>query len=101
VGEDLLDQLRATMGQAPSLRLIQQRSRLVARALPQMFPGWEVERKLRQHFGGRYMFFPISSVGLDQVDEDDAAARPLAPFAVLDPLLWLLHMHGYCVLPLR
>jgi hypothetical protein len=100
-GQDLLDNLRATMGQVPSLGVIQQRSRLVARALPQMFPGWPVERKLRENFGGRYMFFPISSVGLDQVDEDDAAARPLAPFAILEPLLWLLHMHGYVVLRWR
>jgi hypothetical protein len=32
-------------------------------------------------------FFPVSSVGLDA-----------HPFGVLEPLLWLLHTQGYCVL---
>jgi hypothetical protein len=64
-----------------------------------MFPGWNVEGALRRHFGGRFMFFPVSSIGLEgaELGNDDHASRMIAPFGVLEPLLWLLHMHGYKV----
>jgi hypothetical protein len=96
----LVADLRETMGQAPTLALIHQRSQLIAAALPEMFPNWSVERELRENFGGRYMFFPISSVGLDEQElgVKDFSERSIAPYGVLEPLLWLLHMHGYCVL---
>ena len=37
--------LRETMGLTPNLRLVHERSQLTAMALPQMFPGWNVERE--------------------------------------------------------
>lgn len=88
------------MGLTPNLRLVHERSQLTAMALPQMFPGWNVERELSENFGGRYMFFPSSSVGLEEheLGVDDFSDRSLAPFGSLEPLLWLLHMHGYCVM---
>ena len=65
--------------------------------LPQMFPGWNVERSLRENFGGRYMFFPMSAVGLEEAElgvedlspandrpvRDDRAAALAAPHARL------------------
>jgi hypothetical protein len=93
-----VSELRETMGQTPTLRLIHERSQRIAAVLPLIFPDWSVERELVENFGGRYMFFPISSVGLDELGNDDFSTRSLAPFGVLEPLLWLLHMHGYCVL---
>jgi hypothetical protein len=96
----LIRELRETMGGTPSLKLIEQRSQLIARALPRIFPGWGVERDLRESFGGRYMFFPMSAVGLEESELgiDDLAERQVTPFGTLEPLLWLLHMHGYRVL---
>ena len=41
---------------------------LCAMAMTQMFPGWNVERSLRENFGGRYMFFPMSAVGLEEAE---------------------------------
>ncbi len=92
--------LRETMGLTPNLRLVHERSQLTAMALPQMFPGWNIERELSENFGGRYMFFPSSSVGLEEheLGVDNFSDRSLAPFGSLEPLLWLLHMHGYCVM---
>jgi hypothetical protein len=65
-----------------------------------MFPGWNVERALRESFGGRYMFFPMSAVGLEgaELGVEDLSRRTIAPCGMIEPLLWLLHMHGYCVL---
>ena len=82
------------------LALIHRRSQLCARAIPMMFPGWNVERTLRENFGGRYMFFPMSAVGLEgaELGVEDLSRRTITPFGMIEPLLWLLHMHGYCVL---
>ncbi len=96
----LVNELRATMTEKVDLSLIHQRSQLCARAIPMMFPGWNVERTLRENFGGRYMFFPMSAVGLEgaELGVEDLSRRTIAPFGMIEPLLWLLHMHGYCVL---
>ncbi|MGE3820923.1 MAG: hypothetical protein AB7I30_16035, partial [Isosphaeraceae bacterium] len=92
--------LRDTMDRDVDLDLIHERSRLCARAMPMLFPNWNVERTLREQFGGRYMFFPVCPVGLEESELGLArlADRTYAPFGVLEPLLWLLHMHGYSVL---
>jgi hypothetical protein len=95
----VLAELRRSFGWKADLELIHWRSQICFRALPLMFPGWNVAAALRTHFRGRYMLFPISSVGLEEAERscDDHAARTLAPFGVLEPMLWLLHMHGYAV----
>jgi hypothetical protein len=95
----VLAELRRSFGRKPDLALIHRRSQLCSRVLPLMFPGWNLGAALRRHFGGRYMLFPISSVGLEETEQgcDDHAARTIAPFGVLEPLLWLLHMHGYAI----
>lgn len=95
-----VSELRETIGRDIDLGLIHERSQICARALPLLFPGWNVERSLREQFGGRYMFFPMSPVGLEEheLGQTKLADRSFTPFGVLEPLLWLLHMHGYCVL---
>ena len=96
---ELVTHLRKTLTQKVNLSLIHERSQLCARAMPLMFPGWNVERMLRENFGGRYMFFPMSTVGIDESElgVEDLSERLITPFGMIEPLLWLLHMHGYCV----
>jgi hypothetical protein len=65
-----------------------------------IWPGWEIERQIDDLFGGRYMFFPFTPVGLDGLGED-LANRVISPVGILHPLLWLLHMNGYPVLQSR
>ena len=96
----LVTALRETLTRKVDLSLIHERSQLCARVMAQMFPGWNIERSLRENFGGRYMFFPMSSVGLEEAELgiEDLSQRMIAPCGIIEPLLWLLHMHGYCVL---
>ena len=63
-------------------------------------PGLGGRAQLREGFGGRFMFFPMSAVGLEESElgNDVLSERQITPFGMLEPLLWLLHMHGYCVL---
>lgn len=81
-----------------SLRSIAARSRLMARLRDTVWPGWQIERQIDDLFGGRYMFFPLTPVGLEGAGEHDLSRRTIAPLGLLDPLLWLLHMNGYPVL---
>ena len=85
-------------GDAITLDVIEARSRLVARLRETIWPGWQVERQVRELFGGRFMFFPLSPVGLEGRGESDLSLRTISPFGLLEPLLWLLQMNGYCVL---
>ena len=61
------------------------------------WPGWQVQRQIHELFGGRYMFFPLTPVGLDGVGETDLSRRTIAPMGLLEPLVWLLHMNGFPV----
>jgi hypothetical protein len=81
-----------------SLDRIQQRSDLVAQIRDVIWPGWPLERQIRDLFGERFMFFPLTPVGLDHPGETDLAKRSIEPYGTLEPLLWLLHMNGYPVL---
>jgi hypothetical protein len=94
-----LRDLRATADRPPTLGLIRRRSRMVAQVFQVMFPNWNLEADLRKNFGTRYMFFPMSPVGIeeDELGEENLMNRTFAPFGLFEPLLWLLHMHGYCV----
>jgi hypothetical protein len=67
------------------------------RVLSVMFPGWDLARTLRENFGSNYLFFPLTPVGLveKELGVEDLTQRTIAPFGVLGPILWLLHMHGY------
>jgi hypothetical protein len=97
---EFYDQLKRIdpTGEACSLRVIEARSKLVSRLRETIWPGWEIERHVRDLFGGRYQFFPLTPVGLEGCNDSDLTLRTISPFAILEPLLWLLHMNGYCVL---
>jgi hypothetical protein len=77
---------------------IKKRSELMRRLRDDIWPNWEIERDVDDLFGGRYMFFPLSPVGLNEPGERDFAKRVIAPVGILHPLMWLLHMNGYPVL---
>ena len=80
------------------LRSLEARSRLMARLRDTVWPGWQIERQIDDLFGGRFMFFPMTPVGLDGTGERDLSRRTIAPVGLLEPLLWLLHMNGYPVI---
>ena len=80
---------------------IRQRSDLMRYLRNTIWPNWEIERAVDDLFGGRYMFFPLTPVGLDEPGQKDLKRRTIAPVGILHPLMWLLHMNGYPVLPRR
>jgi hypothetical protein len=82
---------------AMTLETIQARSDLVEEMLPLMFTGADIRGIVEGYFGKQVMFFPISSVGLfeHELGIKDLSRRTIAPFGVAEPLIWLLHMHGY------
>jgi len=85
-------------GETMTLDVIEARSQLMARLRETIWPGWQIERSVDDLFGGRALFFPLTPVGLDGRGEKDLSLRTIAPFGLLEPLLWLLHMNGYPVL---
>jgi hypothetical protein len=94
------DQLARIDPSGESLRMgvLEARSRLTARLRETIWPGWQIERQVHDLFGGRYMFFPLTPVGLDGRGETDLSLRTISPFGLLEPLMWLLQMNGYPVL---
>jgi hypothetical protein len=90
---------RVDQSSAPlSLELIRRRSALVAQLRDVIWPNWEIERQVRGLFGERFMFFPVTPVGLNELGEKDLGKRTINPYGILEPLMWLLHMNGYPVL---
>jgi hypothetical protein len=85
-------------GEAMTWEVIEARSRLLGELRDTIWPGWEIERQIDDLFGGRYLFFPLTPVGLDGAGEADLSLRTISPFGLLEPLLWLLEMNGYPVL---
>jgi hypothetical protein len=78
-----------------SLETLRRRSELCEDALPSLFPGADIRGILRSAFGDHFLFFPISVVGVEEgvLGRDDL--HHTDPFGVVEPVLWLLHMHGY------
>jgi hypothetical protein len=85
-------------GEGLTTAIIESRSRLVAQLRDTIWPGWQIERQIDDLFGGRYLFFPLTPVGLDGRGERDLSLRTISPFGLLEPMLWLLEMNGYPVL---
>jgi hypothetical protein len=81
-----------------SLDRITKRSELVARLRHLIWPDWEIETQIRGLFGDRFMFFPMTPIGMDQLGETDISQRDLRPYCILEPMSWLLHMNGYPIL---
>lgn len=86
------------IGWEMDLASIASRSALIHELRETIWPGWQIERQIHDLFGGRFMYFPLSPVGLDNVGETDLSRRVLAPVGILHPMMWLLHMNGYPVL---
>ncbi|MCE9560473.1 MAG: hypothetical protein K8U57_00315 [Planctomycetes bacterium] len=82
-----------------TMDVIRERSDLVEQMLPLMFPGAEIRSVIEGYFGKQLLFFPLSSVSLNEheLGVKDLSQRNIAPFGVSEPILWLLHMHGYDV----
>jgi len=80
-----------------TMDVIRERSDLVEQMLPLMFPGAEIRSVIEGYFGKQLLFFPLSSVSLNEheLGVKDLSQRNIAPFGVSEPILWLLHMHGY------
>lgn len=83
---------------------MRRRSELVGELRNTIWTDWDIEDRFRQVFGDRFLFFPMSPVGLpprgvtDPDIIDDLSQRMIEPYGILEPLLWLLHMNGYPVL---
>jgi hypothetical protein len=92
-----LEEMRSTFEEPMSLPVLEQRSELCRKSLRMLFPGWDLASALEKNFGDRYMFFPMTPVGLDQLGETNLRKRNFAPVGILEPLIWLLHMHGFKV----
>jgi hypothetical protein len=100
-GDGMIDQFYGDLrgiGWNLDLRSMEARSRLVSNLRETIWPGWDIEQSIHDLFGGRYLFFPLSPVGLNEPGERDLARRTIAPVGLFQPLLWLLHMNGYQVL---
>ncbi|MBA4186788.1 MAG: hypothetical protein C0467_02095 [Planctomycetaceae bacterium] len=82
-----------------TLAVIRERSELVEQMLPLMFPGADIRSVIEGYFGKQLLFFPMSSVSLNEheLGVKDLSKRNIAPFGVSEPILWLMHMHGYSV----
>ncbi|MDO4629600.1 MAG: hypothetical protein Q4C70_10485 [Planctomycetia bacterium] len=82
-------------GTAMNRNVFDQRSILTDELRKKIWPDWDMEAQINDLFGGRYKFFPLSPVGLDGVGEADLRLRTIAPFGLVEPLVWLLEMSGY------
>ena len=82
----------------PTLKTIRSRHELFLRYRESFFPGWGIEEQFDELFAGRFMFFPLTSVGFGELGEPDRTKRTIKPFGIIEPVLWLLHMNGYKVL---
>ncbi len=93
---ELLEHLNPVPRQV-TLDVIRKRSDLVEQMLPLLFPGVEIRGVVEGYFGKQVMFFPMSSVSLSEheLGVKELDRRTMAPFGVAEPMMWLLHMHGY------
>lgn len=87
-GNYFLDKLKAEFrDQSVSLSKIHRRSDIVKQFLPILFAHEEMVSLLENAFGANFCLFPIASKGFDQSQNSECVG-------VLEPILWLLHMHG-------
>lgn len=82
-------------GEELSRRAIKARAQLFHDLRRTIWPHWNLEQQLDSIFGRRSMFFPLSAVGLDNLGEANPREQTIAPFGILEPLMWLLHVNGH------
>jgi hypothetical protein len=83
------------IGDDVTLEAMARRSEITGELRDTIWPGWNIEREVDEIFGGRYQFFPMTPVGLENRGEVSLDKVTISPFAILEPLLWLLHMTGH------
>ncbi len=81
-----------------SLRTIQARSDLMRELRHVIWQQWNIEKQIREIFGDRFMYFPMTPIGLQELGVENLADRTILPFHIVEPLLWLLHANGYSTL---
>lgn len=94
----MLEHLTPADPRQTTLELIRARSELVERMLPLMFPGVDIREIVEGYFGRQLMFFPLTSVNLVERElgvKNLARRSAIIPYGVAEPIVWLLHMHGY------
>lgn len=82
---------------ALDLRTIQKRSEMTEKLTSAIWPEWDIRKQLEGMFGNRFLLFPLSSVGVENLGETDLGNRGICPYAIHAPILWLLKMNGYRV----
>jgi hypothetical protein len=82
-----------------TMRNIHAKSELVKEIRELIWPGWQIEQELESLFGGRLLFFPMTPVGITEDFDSPMTGRALEPVGVIEPMLWLLQMNGFQVLP--
>ena len=85
-------------GEALNKTVIDARSEVTDELRKKIWPQWDVEQQVKELFGGRHKFFPLTPVGLDGAGETDLRRRTISPFGLVEPLAWLLEMSGYTTL---
>lgn len=98
--DDFYDELEGIdpSGEDKSLGAIKARSELIRDMKNAIWKKWNIETQIRELFGERFMYFPLTPVGLNEPGVEDLDQRQITPQFILQPLLWLLHMNGYSVL---
>jgi Double-GTPase 2 len=94
----MLEHLNPQPPRETTLDVIAARSALVEQMLPLMFPGPDIRGIVEGYFGKQVMFFPMTSVNLIEGElgvADLSKRSAIVPFGVAEPIVWLLHMHGY------
>jgi hypothetical protein len=100
-GAGIVDKFYRDLAELPwklDMATLETRSKMMADLRDMVWPGWQIERQINDLFGGRFLFFPLTPVGLEGAGEEDLSRRTIAPVGILEPLMWLLHMNGYPVL---
>jgi len=100
VAEEFYRALREADSQHPpmSLALIRARHDIMSGYVQTLFPGWDVLKSVESLFGPRVSFFPLTPVGLQAPGSGGFDRMAQDPYAILEPLLWLIHMNGYPIL---
>ena len=85
------------IGIGTSLETIAERSRACEELTQTIWPGWGIRKQMGELFGNRVQFFPMTPVSLQAKGELDLSQVSTSPYAIIEPLLWLLHMTGHPV----
>lgn len=86
---------------APTLKTVSARSDALQALWEDIWPGWKIATLVKDEFRGPHQFFPLTPIGLEhgndtesELGKADLRKRTLAPFGLLEPLLWLMYVNG-------